>query len=304
MRSFSILVVDDFEGFRRFVCSVLQARREFRFTEALNGLEAVEKAEKLQPDLILLDIGLPDLNGLQVAKRLPKLAPAAKILFLSQESSPDVVREARSLGALGYVHKPCSKTDLLPAIEAVLGGEQFVSNGLEFGTDAQPPHRHEILFCSDDAATVDGLARFIAAALNAGNPAIVWATESHRASLLQRLRAQGVDMDASIHRGTYISSDVAEPPDAARMVAALKALRAAASNAGKKHPRVAVCGERAGNMWAEGKTDEAIRLEQLLNELAKQYDLDILCPYPLPQGQDDTPLLKNICAEHSAVSYR
>ena len=159
MRSFSILVVDDFEGFRRFVCSVLQARREFRFTEALNGLEAVQKAEKLQPDLVLLDIGLPDMNGLEVARRVRKLAPAAKILFLSQESSPDVVREALSLGALGYVHKPCSRTDLLPAIDAVLGGEQFVGNGLEFGTDAQPPHRHEILFAESNVVLPLGVSR-------------------------------------------------------------------------------------------------------------------------------------------------
>ena len=106
MESSSILVVDDFEGFRRFVCSVLQPRAEFQAAEASNGLEAVKKAEELQPDLILLDIGLPDLNGLEVAKRVLKVAPAAKILFLSQESSPDVVRKALRLGALGYVHKP------------------------------------------------------------------------------------------------------------------------------------------------------------------------------------------------------
>ena len=159
MRSFNILVVDDFEAFRRFVCSVLQSRREFRFTEALNGLEAVQKAEKLQPDLVLLDIGLPDMNGLEVARRVRKLAPAAKILFLSQESSPDVVREALSLGALGYVHKPCSRTDLLPAIDSVLGGEQFVGNGLEFGTDAQPPHRHEILFAESNVVLPLGVSR-------------------------------------------------------------------------------------------------------------------------------------------------
>jgi len=282
----------------------LQQRADFQVTEASNGLEAVQKAEGLQPDLILLDIGLPDLNGLEVAKRVRKVAPAAKILFLSQESSPDVVREALALGALGYVHKQRSKTDLLPAIEAVLMGKRFVGSGLEFGKDAQPSHRHEILFCSDDEALLDGLTRFIAAALNAGNPAIVWATESHQASLVQRLRALGVDIDGAIQGGTYISSDVTESPDPPRMVEALKVLSAAASKAGKRHPRIAVCGERAGSTWAEGKTDEAIRLEQLLNELGKHNDLDILCPYPLPQGEDDTSSLKSICAEHSAVSYR
>ena len=125
-----ILVAEDFEPFRRLVVSALERRAEFRITEAFDGLEAVQKAEEQQPDLILLDIGLPILNGMMVARRVRKLAPAARILFLTQECSPDVVREALDLGALGYVHKPRAHRDLLPAIEAVLGGIQFVSTGV------------------------------------------------------------------------------------------------------------------------------------------------------------------------------
>jgi CheY-like chemotaxis protein len=128
VRSFRILVVEDFEEFRRFVCLLLQQRPEFQITQASTGLEAVQRAEELQPDLILLDIGLPNLNGLEVAKRVLKLAPAVKILFLSQESDPDVEREAFRLGAQGYVYKPRSQTDLLPAIEAVLDLKQFVGS--------------------------------------------------------------------------------------------------------------------------------------------------------------------------------
>jgi DNA-binding NarL/FixJ family response regulator len=127
VQSLKILVVDDFEQFRRFVCSLLQQRAEFQVTQASDGLEAVRKVEELQPDLILLDIALPRLNGLEVARRIREFAPSTKILFLSVESSPDVVREALSLGALGYVHKPELQRDLMPAIEAVLKGEQFVS---------------------------------------------------------------------------------------------------------------------------------------------------------------------------------
>jgi CheY-like chemotaxis protein len=309
VQTFKILVVDDFDDFRRFVCSVLQQRAEFQVAEASDGLEAVQKAEQWPPDLILLDIGLPKLNGLEVAKRACNLAPV-KILFLSALSDPEVVRKALSFGALGYVHKPNAQRDLMPAIDAVLGGKRFIGKGLEFSEDedaeafAGTSGRHEVLFCSAEEAVLEGLTRFIATALNTGDPAIVWATESHRASLLERLRAQGVDIDAAIQRGTYMALDVAEPADATRMVEALGVLSAAASKAGKKNPRVAVCGERAGRMWAEGKTDAAIRLEQLLNELARRDDLDILCPYPWPQGRDDEPSLKSICAEHSAVSYR
>jgi MEDS: MEthanogen/methylotroph, DcmR Sensory domain len=168
----------------------------------------------------------------------------------------------------------------LPAIEAVLWGKRFVSRGLEFseGADTQAPHHHDVLFCSDDAALLDGLTGFIGKALNVGDAAIVWATESHRASLLQRLRAQGTDIEADIRRGTCILLDAAEKPDPVRMLVAIGGLSEAASKAGKKLPPVAVCGERAGRFWAEGRVGETIRLELLLNELAKHHDIEILCP--------------------------
>jgi len=122
VRSFKVLVVEDFEPFKRFVCSILESRTGFQVIgQASDGLGAIQKAEKLQPDLILLDIGLPKLNGFEAAKRISRLAPRAKLLVVSQESSSDVVREALRLGALGYVLKLHAKRDLLPAIEAVLG---------------------------------------------------------------------------------------------------------------------------------------------------------------------------------------
>jgi DNA-binding NarL/FixJ family response regulator len=97
---------------------------------ASDGLEGVRKAEALLPDLILLDIGLPCLNGFEAAAQISKLNPKPKIIFLSQESSPDVVRGALSLGAMGYVAKANAGSDLLAAVEAVLQGKQFVSAGL------------------------------------------------------------------------------------------------------------------------------------------------------------------------------
>ena len=101
-----VLVVEDYEPFRRFVCSTLGKRPELQVIgEASDGLEAVQKAEELQPDLILLDVGLPSLSGIEAARRIRKLSPKSKILFVSQESSADVVQEALRIGALGYVAK-------------------------------------------------------------------------------------------------------------------------------------------------------------------------------------------------------
>lgn len=126
MQSLKILVVDDLPEFRRLICSVLSPKTAFHLAEASNGLEAVQKASALQPDLIVLDISLPILNGLEVAKRVRNLVPAAKILFCSVESDTELVKVALSLGE-GYIYKPRLQNDLLPAIEAVFRGEQFVS---------------------------------------------------------------------------------------------------------------------------------------------------------------------------------
>ena len=124
-----VLVVEDFLPFRQFICSTLEKKGGLKIIcEVSDGLEAVQKAEVLQPDLILLDIGLPTLNGIEAARQIRKLAPEAKIIFVSQESSADVVQEALSLGALGYVVKTHAGSELLAAVEAALVEKQFVGS--------------------------------------------------------------------------------------------------------------------------------------------------------------------------------
>ena len=124
-----ILVVDDFEMFRQFVVELLGKRPELQVVgEASDGLEAIQKAVELRPDLILLDIGLPSLNGIEVARQMRSLAPESRIIFLTQESSADVVQEAFSVGARGYVTKNMVLTDLFTAVGTVLSGKTFVRN--------------------------------------------------------------------------------------------------------------------------------------------------------------------------------
>ena len=94
--------------------------------EATDGLQAIEQAKELQPDLILLDLSLPKLNGMEAGRRILKLCPHSKIVFLSQDSSRDVVQGALGLGAAGYLLKS-DATELPLAVDAILQGEVFVS---------------------------------------------------------------------------------------------------------------------------------------------------------------------------------
>jgi DNA-binding NarL/FixJ family response regulator len=120
--------VEDFVPYRQFICSTLGTKLELQVVgEVSDGLEAVQKAEELKPDLILLDIGLPSLSGIEAARQIRKLSPESKIIFVSQESSADVVQEALSLGAWGYVVKTRAGHELLAAVESVLLGKPFVS---------------------------------------------------------------------------------------------------------------------------------------------------------------------------------
>ena len=128
MSTVRVLLVEDFEPFRRFVCSTLEQRPDLLVIgEVSDGLEAVQKAEELRPDLILLDIRLETLNGIEAARRIRRSIPESKIIFLSQESSVDVVEEAFKLGALGYVVKARARSELLDAMEAVRQGRRFIS---------------------------------------------------------------------------------------------------------------------------------------------------------------------------------
>jgi DNA-binding NarL/FixJ family response regulator len=124
-----ILLVDDFEPWRTFVASLLKKNPEWQIlSQVSDGLAAVQKAEEFQPDLIVLDIGLPKLNGIEAALSIRKVAPNSRILFLSENRSSDIVAAALNAGGHGYVVKSDGANELLVAIEAVLQGKRFVSS--------------------------------------------------------------------------------------------------------------------------------------------------------------------------------
>jgi DNA-binding NarL/FixJ family response regulator len=135
-----ILIVDDFDPWQGFVIQLLRQQPHARIIGfASDGLEAVQKAEEFQPDLILLDIGLPKLDGIEAARQIRKLVPKARLFFLSSNSDPDVVRAAFLAGGQGYMLKSDAEGGLLHGIEAVLLGKQFVSSSLKEIEDLADP---------------------------------------------------------------------------------------------------------------------------------------------------------------------
>ena len=127
----SIVLVDDYEPWRRFERLALLAREDLQIVgEASDGDEAIQKVQELQPELILLDISLPGLNGIEAARAIFRVAPSSKILFVSENRSPDIAEKALSTGAAGFVIKSDANRELLPAIKAVLEGKRFISASL------------------------------------------------------------------------------------------------------------------------------------------------------------------------------
>ena len=123
--SVSVLIVDDFGNWRSVVRAALHSRLAVRmFEEAENGFEAVRKSADLRPDLVVLDIGLPGLNGLEVARQIRTISPESKVVFLTENASCDLVELALNGGAKGFVIKSAFARDFIPAVEAALEGRQ------------------------------------------------------------------------------------------------------------------------------------------------------------------------------------
>jgi CheY-like chemotaxis protein len=334
-------VVDDFAPWRRFVIAKLRENRDLHIVGIVSdGLEAIQKAGELQPDLILLDIGLPKVNGIVAARRIRNVAPNSKILFLSQELDLHVAQAALNEGGHGYVVKSDAEKELFAAVEAVMQGKKFLSCRLaspalavdvdSLGTgevrgkaNASPVvpllvkkevgRCHEAHFYSNDSLFQDGFTRFLGAALKAGNVAVFVGTAFHRITLLDRLHAESPETRAAIRQGRYLGFNAAEflsnfmvsdMPDTGGFLKVVGDLVMTARKGEKgEHLRVAACGECAHTLWAKGKADAAIRLEELWNQIARIYDVDILCGYSLEslRCEEDSYTFRRICEEHSAV---
>ena len=139
-KTIRLMVVDDYEPWHAFISSMLRDQPEFQIVgQAFDGPEAVKQAQQLQPDIILLDVGLPSVSGIEAALRIREVAPASKILFASINRPVEVVQAAMNAGACGYLVKSDAGRELLPALKAIIEGRRFISASLATQFKVMPP---------------------------------------------------------------------------------------------------------------------------------------------------------------------
>ena len=312
--SFNVLVAEDHELWREFIRSTLKEHSDsWTLHEVTDAPDAIQQAIDLQPGLVVLDIGLPTFSGIEAARQIRKLSAHSKILFVSQETSPALVREALAIGE-GYVAKMDAGRELLIAVVAILRGERFV--GLRFAkhdltpkspTDRQP---HVVYFYPDDDQLLNRVAELFHKTLHQSESIIAVTTREHRLGLMERLTAQGVDVSNATERGRITLCNASEElsrfmdadgPNKVRlqsqfedMIPKMSAPRSAQTN------RIVLYGEMVNVLWEHKKYDAAIKLEQLWNDLVQDSPFYLCCAYPAQDfaGTSDGHRAA-ICAVHT-----
>jgi DNA-binding NarL/FixJ family response regulator len=292
-----VVLVDDHDGWREQLAAMVQQTGAWQVVgTAADGPDGYALAASLKPDLILLDIELPTLNGIETATRILAADPSARILFLTGHRSWEVVEAALMTGARAYLLKNFAGQELLAAMSAVTAGRRFLSVAVGGRASGTGDHRHELhthhagIYTADASLEADYEA-CAAEALQAGKAVVGVMHPERRTALRRRLKARGVDVDRAIADDRYMELDVTEAlalmvtdglPDEARMWSIVIALMARAARATRASaPTLVAFGDCAQTLWNAGEPSAAILLEQFWNEIAKTVNLDLLCGYTL-----------------------
>jgi len=305
-----VLVVDDIKKWRDVTCAILAKRPDLQVTaQALDGLKALELARTLRPDILILDIGLPVLNGFEVARIIRQYSPASIIIFLSAYKSHEMISAALDLGANAFI----AKTDvrqLLHAIDDVLAGRRFISKSAE-STIAVP---HELELFQDEDSLVSAFSEYVTLAIDAGKTSIVLVHAERELAIRRRLLLEGMDVSELSRSGRYIFVDVCEmlsavmidgrPAPARFEEVVCKLIRQGEKANSGRIPKVVICGESAPTLWRDGQFQTAIELERLWDNYARVHSLETFCGYL--QNHDSNlerkdPSFARICSHHTAI---
>jgi DNA-binding NarL/FixJ family response regulator len=307
----TVLLVDDDVGILKAISRILAA--EFQVVAALtNGHEAVEHVCRRDPDVVVLDIGIPGLDGFETAVQLKRNGSLAKLLFLTSHSGDDYVIEAIKSGASGYVLKHSAWANLMPALRHVLAGREFLPALAPLAkrmTGAHALHGHPTT-----TGWLEGVADLLNEALYRGDVIAVVLTPSHRDDFALRLAKRQWNLDRLKRLGRYLAFDVDDvsrrivrnarlnPDSVVEMVDSLE--RARVASAGGPARCLTIVGEIAARLCQSGNLDAAIELERLWDELTRPLPILTVCAYPTEWLDQRAPpdLVSGICAQHAVIT--
>ena len=283
-----VVVADDHAEMRAWILSLLEVEFDVVATVA-DGQAAVDACVALHPDVVVLDITMPVLNGLQAADIIRELPDAPRIVFLTAHHDVEFARAARELGASTLVPKLRMVADLVPAVRRAL-------------------HFHAVCFYDDALSLSRTVAGFIGEGLIAGQPAVVIATSSHGAAIREQLMAMSAGAGKRMALGelqVLSAEDVLNCfmvdglPDARRFEETMTPIMD--RMAGNRKRLVRAYGEMVDLLWMNGQEAAAVSLEVLWNQLIARGRCSLLCGYSsdrvgMGAGFD------TICGQHSHVA--
>lgn len=305
-----ILLVDDSESWRRQLSDLLSLRQDVQILgQASDGRQALRSAERLQPDLILLDIGLPDTSGIQLVHPLSLCAPRAEVLLLSADNHADTVRIALATGARGYLWKSDAHRELSAAVAAVRRGDRFLSNSVKNLDDAT----HAVQFYAEDSLLSDCVYECMTAALRQGQSAIVIGSKDHREAIEWKLKSGGVELETLVSNQRYLAFDSCSTLEklmngnsvdgqaATSLLSSIIEQAEATSRAEQR--KVTFFGEIAPLLIAQGKLAAALELEQIADNVVATHSVYLRCAYGsgLFPREASSSEYSSVCARHSAV---
>ncbi len=308
----TVLLADDDAGVLKAISRTLATDFQIVATAA-DGQEALNGVLRLDPDVVVLDISMPRLNGFQTAAELRRLGSRAKIVFLTMHQDDDFVANAIRFGATGYVLKTLAWSDLIPALRHALCGRQQLPSLAPLVTTGAD--LHAVHFHGDDTSWLDATANVLIAALRRGDIVATALVQANGDALALRMNAQGWNVADLRARHLYVVFDAEEAAtqvlragranvDAvAEMVATLENARTASAAGRRAH--LTLVGEIAAVLCRRGNSEAALDLERMWDDVTRSLPIFTICAYPTDcvDGDGAPGWIAGIAARHSAISH-
>jgi len=306
-----VMVVDDHPRILR-AATVLLSQSCDVVASLADGVSAIDAAPRLRPDVIVLDIEMPGLNGFETCTRILASGSDARILFLSNHDGEDVVLATLTRGATGFVSKLRMSLDLVNAVGHAYAGREFVPTATLLPRWHRPHRgRHAVQMHVGDTALLDAVGAYFDSALEAGHPIIGVMTGPYRREIERRLSDRGHDVSALAAANRYQTCDATAAANTVVQngrfegswflesfdAAVTRALQSAGSAA-----HVCVFGQVAAILHARGFVDEMLQLEQMRDDFVAPKPVTVLCSCATRlQRSDGTDLVASVCAAHSTI---